>query len=62
MDVKHRLRVFEKKALRKTFDPNRQKVTGGSRRLLSEELSKLSSSTSRLLIDDKIIKETVDGA
>jgi hypothetical protein len=62
MDVKHRLRVFEKKVLRKTFDPNRQKVTGGRRRLLSEELSKLSSSTSRLLIDDKIIKETVDGA
>ena len=35
----HRLRVFENKVLRRTFEPNRDKVTGEWRKLHNEELN-----------------------
>jgi hypothetical protein len=46
MDVKlgftlreeHRLRVFEKRVLRRTFGPKRETVIGGFRKLHNEEL------------------------
>jgi hypothetical protein len=36
----HRLRVFEKRVLRRIFGPNRDKVTVGWRKLYNEELHK----------------------
>jgi hypothetical protein len=43
---KHRLRVFEKRVLRKTFEPKRGDVMGGWRKLHNEEFHKLYSSPS----------------
>jgi hypothetical protein len=41
---KHRLRVFEKRALRRIFGPKRDEVTGGWRKLHNEELHNFYSS------------------
>jgi hypothetical protein len=41
-----RLRVFENRVLRRIFGPKRDEVTGGSRKLHSEELHNLYSSPS----------------
>jgi hypothetical protein len=41
---KHRLRVFEKRVLRRIFGPKRDEVTGGWRKLHNEELHGLYSS------------------
>jgi hypothetical protein len=38
MSEKHRLRVFEKRVLRKIFGPTRDKITGEWRRLHNQEL------------------------
>jgi hypothetical protein len=42
----HRLRVFENRALRRIFEPKRDEVTGGWRKLHDEELHGLYSSPS----------------
>jgi hypothetical protein len=42
----HRLRVFENRVLRRTFEPKRDEVTGGWRKLHNEELHNLYSSPS----------------
>jgi hypothetical protein len=42
----HRLRVFENRVLRRIFGPKRDEVTGGWRKLHSEELHNLYSSAS----------------
>jgi hypothetical protein len=42
----HRLRVFENRALRRIFEPKRDEVTGGWRKLHNEELHNLYSSPS----------------
>jgi hypothetical protein len=42
----HRLRVFENRALRRIFGPERDEVTGGWRKLHNEELHNLYSSPS----------------
>jgi hypothetical protein len=42
----HRLRVSEKRMLRITFSPKRDKVTGGWRKLHNEELHNLYCSSS----------------
>jgi hypothetical protein len=42
----HRLRVFENKVLRRIFEPKRDEVTGGWRKLHDEELHGLYSSPS----------------
>jgi hypothetical protein len=44
MNFKHILRVFENRALRRIFGPNRDEVTGGWRKLHNEELHNLYSS------------------
>jgi hypothetical protein len=46
----HRLRVFEKKVLRRIFGPKRDEVTGGWRKLHNEELRDLCSSPSIIRI------------
>jgi hypothetical protein len=40
----HRLRVFEKKVMRRIFGPTRDEVTGGWRKLHNEEFHNLYSS------------------
>jgi hypothetical protein len=40
----HKLRVFENRVLRRIFEPNRDRVTGGWRKLHNEELHNLYSS------------------
>jgi hypothetical protein len=40
----HRLRVFENRVLRKTFEPKRDKVTGGWRKFHNEKFHNLYSS------------------
>jgi hypothetical protein len=40
----HRLRVFEKRVLRRIFGPKRNEVTGDWRKLHNEELNNLCSS------------------
>jgi hypothetical protein len=40
----HRIRVFEKRVLRRTFGPKKDKVTGEWRKLHNEELNDLYSS------------------
>jgi hypothetical protein len=42
----HRLRVFEKRVLRRIFGPKRDEVTGGWRKLHNEEFHNLYSSAS----------------
>jgi hypothetical protein len=42
----HRLRVFENRVLRRIFEPKRDEVTGGWRKLRNEELHNLYSSSS----------------
>jgi hypothetical protein len=42
----HRLRVLEKRVLRRVFGPKREEVTGGWRKLHNEELRDLYSSLS----------------
>jgi hypothetical protein len=42
----HRLRVFEKRVLRRIFESKRDEVTGGWRKLHNEELHNLYSSPS----------------
>jgi hypothetical protein len=44
MGVRHRLRVFENRVLRRIFGPKRDEVTGEWRRLHNEELNDLYSS------------------
>jgi hypothetical protein len=46
----HRLRVFEKRVLRRIFGPKRDEVTGDWRKLRNEELRNLYSSTSIIII------------
>jgi hypothetical protein len=46
----HRLRVFENKVLRRIFEPKRDEVTGGWRKLHNEELRVLYSSPSIIRI------------
>ena len=41
---KHRLRVFENRALRRIFGPKKKEVTGERRQLHNEELNDLYSS------------------
>jgi hypothetical protein len=48
----HRLRVFEKRVLRRIFEPKGDEVTGGWRKLHNDELHNLYSSPSII----KIIK------
>jgi hypothetical protein len=40
----HRLKVFEKRVLRRIFGPKREEVTGDWRQLHNEELHNLNSS------------------
>jgi hypothetical protein len=47
---KHRLKVFENRALRRIFGPKRNEVTGGWRKLHNEENNKLYSSPSIIKI------------
>jgi hypothetical protein len=49
----HRLRVFEKRVLRRIFGPKRDEVTGNWRRLHNEELNDLCSSPNII----QVIKE-----
>jgi hypothetical protein len=42
----HRLRVFEKRVLRRIFGPKRDELTGGWRKLHNEELLNLYSASS----------------
>jgi hypothetical protein len=44
----HRMRVFEKKILRRIFGPKRDEVTGGWIKLHNEELHDLYSSPSKI--------------
>jgi hypothetical protein len=44
----HRLKVFEDSVLRKMFGPERNKVTGGSRKLHDEEFHNFYSSRSKI--------------
>jgi hypothetical protein len=44
--AKHRLRVFEKRVLRRIFGPKREEVTRSCRKLRKEELCNLCSSPS----------------
>jgi hypothetical protein len=44
--MEHRLRVFENRVLRRIFEPKRDQVTGGWRKLHNEELHNLYSSPS----------------
>jgi hypothetical protein len=46
----HKLRVFEKRVLRKIFGPKRNEVTGCWRKLLNEEFHNLYSSSSIIRI------------
>jgi hypothetical protein len=46
----HKLRVFEKRVLRRIFGPKRDRVTGGCRELHNEELHNLYSSPSIIRI------------
>jgi hypothetical protein len=46
----HRLRVFENRVLRRIFEPKRDEVTGGRRKLHNEELRNLYSSPSIIRI------------
>jgi hypothetical protein len=46
----HRLRVFENMLLRRIFGPKRDEVTGGGRKLHNEELHKLYSSPSIIIM------------
>jgi hypothetical protein len=46
MGATHGLRVFENRVLRRIFGPKKDEVTGGWRRLYSEELRDLYSSLS----------------
>jgi hypothetical protein len=41
MDMKHKLRVFDNRVLRKICGPTMEEVVGGWRRLHNEELHKL---------------------
>jgi hypothetical protein len=52
----HRLRGFENRVLRRTFGPKRDEVTGGWRKLHTEELNNLYSSPSiiRLIKEDEM--------
>jgi hypothetical protein len=43
----HRLRVFENRVLRRIFEPRRNEVTGGWRKLHNEELHNLYSLPSK---------------
>jgi hypothetical protein len=55
----HRLRVFENRALRRSFGPKRDEVTGGWRKLHNEELHDLYSSPSIIRYDQ--VKENEMG-
>jgi hypothetical protein len=44
LSVKHRLRVFENRVLRRIFEPKREEVAGGWRSLHNEELCNLYTS------------------
>jgi hypothetical protein len=44
--TKHRLRVFENRVLRRMFEPKRDEMTGGWRKLHNEELHNFHSSPS----------------
>jgi hypothetical protein len=46
----HKLRVFEKRVLRRIFGPKRDAVTGGWRKLHNEDLHNLYSSPSTIRI------------
>jgi hypothetical protein len=46
---KHRLRVFENRVLRRIFGPKRDEVTGGWRKLHSEELYNLYTSPNTIM-------------
>jgi hypothetical protein len=54
-----RLRVFEKRMLRKIFGPKRDEVTGKWRKLHNEELNDLHSSTNIILVIKSRIKSWV---
>jgi hypothetical protein len=47
---KHRMRMFEKRVLRRIFGSKRDEVTGGWRKLHNEELHNLYSSTSIIIM------------
>jgi hypothetical protein len=52
--AEHRLRIFEKRVLRKIFGPKRDDIVGGWRKLYNEELRNLYSSSNIIRM---IIKE-----
>jgi hypothetical protein len=52
--------VFENRVLRRIFEPKRDEVTGGWRKLHNEELHNLFSSSS--IIGDKVKDDDVDRA
>jgi hypothetical protein len=47
---KYRLRVFENRVLRTVFGPKREEVSGGWRRLHSDELHNLHSSSNTIRV------------
>jgi hypothetical protein len=48
--VKHRLRVFQNRVLRRIFGPKTDEVTGGLRKLHNEELNYLYSSPNSIRV------------
>jgi hypothetical protein len=48
LSEEHRLKVFENRVLRRIYDPRRDEVTGGWRKLHNEELHNLYSSSSMI--------------
>jgi uncharacterized membrane protein len=58
----HRLRVFEKKVLRRIFGPKRDKVTVEWRKLHNEELNDLRVLLTKCYSSDQIKKNEMGGA
>jgi hypothetical protein len=46
----HRLRVFEKRMLRRIFGPKKEEMAGGRRRLHNEELNNLHASPNTMRV------------
>jgi hypothetical protein len=50
----HRLRVFENRVLRRLFEPTRDEIIGGRRKLFNEELHNLYSSSSTIELSRRL--------